>query len=69
MEFQRVNPTTQVALFGVCIGNCTTLQSIRWEIFYGEMNAATNFTDWIEYNQTNVNNKNWFFGRRVSMRR
>ena len=69
MEFQLVNPTTQVALFGVCIGNCTTLQSIRWEIFYGEMKPSTNLTSWILYNQTNGNNSNWFFGKSYFDRR
>ncbi|CAF4443640.1 unnamed protein product, partial [Adineta steineri] len=27
LEFQFVNPTTQVALFAICNGNCTTLKS------------------------------------------
>ena len=34
-EFQLVNPTTQVALFSICIGNCTTIQNITWNIYQG----------------------------------
>ncbi|CAF4191891.1 unnamed protein product, partial [Adineta steineri] len=33
LEFQLLNPTTQVALFTLCIGTCTNLQSIKWSIY------------------------------------
>ncbi len=61
MEFQLVNPTTQVALFALCIGNCTTLQNIQWNVYSGEMTNASNFTQWTLFNQTNP----WFFGKQI----
>ncbi len=66
MEFQLVNPTTQVALFALCIGNCTGLQSIQWNVYSGQINAATNLTQWILFNQTtnSIVNK-WFFGKMI----
>jgi hypothetical protein len=63
MEFQLVNPTTQVALFALCIGNCTTLQSIQWNVYSGQMTAASNLTKWTLFNQTSSNVKTWFFGK------
>jgi hypothetical protein len=61
MEFQLVNPTTQVALFAICVGNCTTLQSIKWNIYSGQIINASNLAQWTPFNQTNT----WFFGKRT----
>ncbi|CAF1019455.1 unnamed protein product [Adineta ricciae] len=61
-EFQLVNPTTQVALFSVCSGNCSTLQNIIWNVYYGEMNSSSNFTNWILSNLTTTYKNIWFFG-------
>ncbi|CAF4365086.1 unnamed protein product, partial [Adineta steineri] len=48
LEFQLLNPTTQVALFTVCIGTCTNLQSIKWNIYQGSDNStSSNSTQWI----------------------
>jgi hypothetical protein len=38
-EFQLVNPTTQVALFSLCLGTCYT-------------NASSSVAQWIPFNQT-----------------
>ncbi|CAF1683607.1 unnamed protein product, partial [Adineta ricciae] len=62
VEFQLVNPTTQVALFSVCNGNCMTLQQITWNVYYGERNSSSNVTQWILFNETSV----WFFGQNTS---
>lgn len=62
LEFQLVNPTTQVALFAICIGNCITIQNIKWNIYYGSINSSSNFTKWILFNQTNLYQNIWFFG-------
>ena len=62
LEFQLVNPTTQVALFSICVGNCSTIQNITWNIYYGEINSSSNFTKWTLFNQTTYQNI-WFFGK------
>lgn len=62
-EYQLINPTTQVALYALCFGNCSNLQSIQWEIYSGEMNSSSNFTTWILFNQNNSIGDNWFFGK------
>ncbi|CAF3684254.1 unnamed protein product [Adineta steineri] len=66
LEFQFVNPTTQVALFAICNGNCTTLESIIWNIYQGSSNSSSNVTQWILFNQTNSYENIWFFGRNTS---
>ncbi len=66
LEFQLVNPTTQVALFATCTGNCTTLQSIIWNIYQGSANSSSNVTQWILFNQMNAYENIWFFGKNLS---
>ena len=53
-EYQSVNPTTQVALFSLCTGNCSLIQRITWNVYSGEANSSL----WILFNQT----QNYFFG-------
>ncbi|UJR07107.1 hypothetical protein I4U23_011395 [Adineta vaga] len=66
VEFQLVNPTTQVALFSACQGNCTKLQNITWNIYYGQRNSSSNITQWILFNQKNNYEDIWFFGTNTS---
>jgi hypothetical protein len=63
LEFQLVNPTTQVALFSICTGNCTTLQTIKWNIYHGIINSSLNVTKWNLLNQMNSYENIWFFGK------
>jgi hypothetical protein len=65
VEFQRVNPTTQVALFSVCENNCMPNANIKWHIYYGIMYSAINYTDWSLFNQTMFHENNWFFGKEI----
>ena len=58
LEYQFVNPTTQVALFSLCIGNCSSIKNITWNVYSGQSNSSL----WILFNQT----ENWFFGNRSS---
>ena len=58
LEYQLVNPTTQVALFSLCIGTCSLIQNIIWNVYSGQINSS----QWNLFNQTN----NWFFGGRTS---
>ncbi|CAF1500386.1 unnamed protein product, partial [Adineta steineri] len=61
-QFQHVNPTTQVALYSICISNCVNIQNIKWNIYQGLQNSSSNSTQWILFNQMNSYNNIWFFG-------
>lgn len=62
IELKLLNPTTQVALYSICIGNCSLLQNITWNIYQGQMNASANFTTWMLLNQSMVDENLWLFG-------
>jgi hypothetical protein len=63
-DYQFLNPTTQVALFSNCIGNCSTLQNVTWNIYYGAINSSSNITKWTLFNQTDYQDI-WFFGKEL----
>ncbi len=63
LEFQLVNPSTQVALFALCLGSCTTIRKITWNVYEGSMNSSSNFTKWVLSNQMNQYQNIWFFGK------
>lgn len=63
MEFQRVNPTTQVALFALCPETCVDIQNITWNIYQGTMNTSTNTSQWIQITQMMTYQNIWFFGK------
>jgi len=65
LEYQFVNPTTQVALFSVPIGNYSRIDNITWNIYSGEMNSSANYSQWNLFDQNRFENI-WFFGRRTS---
>ena len=71
LEFQLVNPTTQVALFSVCNGNCTAIQNITWNVYHAAaaLNASSNITKWILFNQTTSYQNIWFFGNDLFLTR
>jgi hypothetical protein len=64
-EFQLVNPTTQVALFSLCLGTCTAIQNIIRNIYQGYTNASSSVAQWIQFNQTMNYQNIWFFGRNL----
>ena len=66
LEYQRVNPTAQVALFAICIGNCIDIQHIQWNIYQGTTNASSNITQWTLFDGMNTYENNWFFGIQTS---
>jgi len=63
MEYQFVNPTTQVALYSFCLGKCTTLLNITWNIYQGQTNLSSNVTQWSLLNATRFYENIWFFGK------
>ena len=66
LEFQLVNPTTQVALFSVCLGNCSSLRNITWNV-YQALNASASTFHWSLFNQMSLYRNIWFFGRSSSV--
>jgi len=64
MEFQLINPTTQVALFSICLESCSLIESITWNIYQG-LNGSSSIIQWTLYNQTNQYQNIWFFGKNL----
>ena len=65
LEFQLVNPTTQVALFSTCLGSCSSLMNITWHIYQG-LDGALKTVQWTPFNQTAQYENIWFFGRCIT---
>jgi hypothetical protein len=63
LEFQLLNPTTQVALFSICVGTCTSIKNITWNIYQGYSNGSLNSVQWNRFNQLNQYENIWFFGK------
>lgn len=58
-QFQRVNPTSQVALTSTCLANCPTPRHIVWNVYHRTQNSTANHTEWTLFN----NESQWFFGK------
>ena len=64
LEYQFVNPTTQVALFSFCTGNCTSLMKIQWNIYQGIFDKNLNIIKWFPLNLTqSFHYQNYLFGK------
>lgn len=66
LEFQLINPTTQVALYTICNGNCSGIENITWNVYNGSMSSSVNETKWTLFDQINLYENIWFFGRKTS---
>ncbi|CAF1090184.1 unnamed protein product [Adineta ricciae] len=66
IEYQLVNPSTQIALYAECIDTCDIQENITWNIYYGEINSSSNATQWMLFNQMNLYDNIWFYGRNTS---
>ncbi len=62
LEYQFLNPTTQVALFSACVNNCTSINNITWNVYQGVMNSSSDIVQWTLFNQMNQYENIWFFG-------
>ncbi len=63
LEYQFVNPTTQVALYSVCIDNCASLVRIHWNIYQGSLlNSSTNIVTWSSFIPIGFSYDDFFFG-------
>ena len=67
LEFQRINPTTQVALLSECPGNRSGLINITWNIYQG-VNGSSTTIEWTLSNQISQKENIWFFGKRIFRR-
>ena len=63
LEYQSVNPTTQVALFSLCQPLCTSIINVTWIVYQGTMNASSNIVQWTPYPLMDQHQNTWFFGR------
>ena len=68
MEFQLVNPTTQVALFSDCSGSCSSLVNVTWNVYLGA-NASLSTVQWTLFNRTQQYENIWLFGKQCSIDR
>jgi hypothetical protein len=62
LDYQYVNPSTQLALFSSCIDNCTSLKNITWIIYQGLMNSSTKNVEWTRFSRMNTSHDQ-FFGK------
>lgn len=67
VEYQYVNPTTQVAMFSTCIGHCSTIENITWNIYQRSMNSNSSISKWTLFNQANACSDICFFGIAVDI--
>ena len=66
LEFQKVNPTTQVALYSRSVDQSPTIQNITWNIYHGIINSTRNYTRWTPFNKMDDYNNIWFYGRNTT---
>ena len=62
LEYQFVNPTTQVALFSQCLPLCTAINNITWTVYQGVLNASSNIVRWTPFPGMKQYENIWFFG-------
>ncbi|CAM4949155.1 unnamed protein product [Rotaria socialis] len=62
VEYQYVNPTTQVALFSTCADICQFINNITWNIYQGVMNTTSNVVQWTAFQNMKQYENIWFFG-------
>ena len=64
LEYQSVNPTTQVALFAGCLPSCSSssVMNVTWTVYQGTLNVTSNTTQWTRYAPMSEYENVWFFG-------
>jgi hypothetical protein len=51
IEYQYINPSTQVALFSDCVGRCRSVLNIHWKIYQGLNDSLRNIVEWTPFTQ------------------
>ena len=67
LEYQHINPSTQVALNSDCDGECRSLRSMRWNIYQGVNDSKVAIVHWTPFTSSNFHyygTENSFFSRR-----
>ncbi len=60
LEYQYINPSTQVALFSDCVGKCGKILNIHWNIYQGFNDSSKNIVEWTRFTQNRQ-----FFGNQI----
>lgn len=63
LEFQLVNPTTQVSLLSVCFGGCAFMTGIKWTIYEGFKLNSSDVVQWTAITGMLQYENVWFFGK------
>mgnify|MGYP003384897641 CR=1 FL=1 len=66
LEYQLIDPTSQVALLSVYRANCTAGENITWQIYSGRVDPSSNVVQWTWFNQSDANDGEIrFFGKMI----
>lgn len=42
-----INSNTQLGFYSLCLGTCSSIIQMKWNIYQGNINRSTGFIDWI----------------------
>ncbi|CAF3720614.1 unnamed protein product [Rotaria sp. Silwood1] len=62
LDYQYINPSTQVALFSVCTGHYRAISNIQWNIYQGSNDSLTTVVEWTRFNHTDSSQNLHFLG-------
>ncbi|CAF4796845.1 unnamed protein product, partial [Rotaria socialis] len=62
LEFQYINPSTQVALFSFSVDKSVSPTNITWNVYYGLMNSSSDTHNWTLFTNMIKYRNIWFFG-------
>ncbi|CAF1016276.1 unnamed protein product [Rotaria sordida] len=63
LQYQYINPSTQIALFSVCTGNCRPISNIHWNIYEGSNDSlVAAIVEWTQFNHMNSSRDLHFLG-------
>ncbi len=65
LEYQYINPSTQVALHSDCVDKCESLKSIHWNIYQGINDSSTGMAHWAPFNCMSSSQNLGFFGKNI----
>ena len=62
-RFHYINPNTQLALFSICVGDCSSVKKIEWNIYEGSTNLSNETVRWTLVSPTT---SSWLYGKSFS---
>ena len=63
-EFYYVSSNTQLALFSLCSGNCSSVVNVTWNVYQGSINSSNETV--VQWTLFNPFVSSWFFGKYLS---